>query len=71
MALMIILGGVCIGISLWDKFAEPRFRALRAGKLSSYGYITLMYYYSPVVTVYQYMYSADLPSIDRVSHLYL
>ena len=31
--LIAILGSSCIVVSLWDKFSEPRFRVLRAGKL--------------------------------------
>ncbi len=30
--LIAILGSSCIVVSLWDKFSEPRFRVLRAGK---------------------------------------
>ena len=31
-ACIIFLGTLCLVVSLWDKFSEPRFRALRAGK---------------------------------------
>ena len=31
-ALIIVLGTLCLVVSLWDKFSEPRFRGLRAGK---------------------------------------
>ena len=30
-----ILGISCIVVSLWDKFSEPEFRAIRAGKYKS------------------------------------
>lgn len=33
MGLTFSLGTTCIIVSLWNKFSEPRFRALRAGKI--------------------------------------
>ncbi len=32
LALIFILGIVAIVVSMWDKFAEPKFRPIRAGK---------------------------------------
>lgn len=37
MVLTFSLGTACIVVSLWDKFSEPRFRALRAGVFISFG----------------------------------
>ena len=34
-ACIICLGTLCLVVSLWDKFSEPRFRALRAGNCIS------------------------------------
>lgn len=35
LVLISILGSACIVVSLWDKFSEPQFRAIRAGKLAN------------------------------------
>ena len=32
-----VLGTTCIVVSMWDKFAEPKFRPVRAGKHSDVG----------------------------------
>jgi len=32
MALIFILGTISIVVSMWDKFAEPKYRPLRAGE---------------------------------------
>lgn len=32
LVLIFILGTCCIVVSLWDKFAEPEFRGIRAGR---------------------------------------
>lgn len=37
MSMTTILGTACIVISLWDRFSEPRFRALRAGLFIAFG----------------------------------
>lgn len=37
LALIFLLGTLCIIVSLWDKFSEPRFRALRAGVFIALG----------------------------------
>ncbi|XP_045165940.1 adiponectin receptor protein-like [Mercenaria mercenaria] len=37
MVLTFSLGTACIVVSLWDKFSEPRFRALRAGVFIAFG----------------------------------
>ncbi|XP_013397290.1 adiponectin receptor protein 2 [Lingula anatina] len=37
LVLIFTLGGFCILVSLWDKFAEPRFRAVRAGVFVALG----------------------------------
>jgi len=36
-----ILGTFCIVVSMWDKFAEPRFRPLRAGILCTFKSLNL------------------------------
>jgi len=33
LVLSFVLGTSCIVVSLWDKFSEPEFRGIRAGKL--------------------------------------
>ena len=33
LVLIFVLGTSCIVVSLWDKFSEPEFRGIRAGKL--------------------------------------
>ena len=35
-ALILVLGSTCIVVSMWDKFAEPKYRPVRAGKASSH-----------------------------------
>lgn len=37
LVLIFLLGTLCIVVSLWDKFSEPRFRPLRAGVFISLG----------------------------------
>lgn len=32
LALIFFLGTICIVVSMWDKFAQPQYRPLRAGK---------------------------------------
>ncbi|CAH1782506.1 unnamed protein product [Owenia fusiformis] len=47
LVLIFTLGTICIIVSLWDKFSEPRFRALRAGvfiALGLSGVIPAMHY---------------------------
>lgn len=37
LTLIFVLGSACIVVSLWDKFAEPQFRAVRAGVFIALG----------------------------------
>lgn len=37
--LIAILGTACIVVSLWDKFSEPQFRAIRAGKVNKISHL--------------------------------
>lgn len=39
LVLIFILGTTCIVVSMWDKFAQPKFRPVRAGNKSTFHFI--------------------------------
>lgn len=40
LSLILFLGTLCIGVSMWDKFAQPHFRPFRAGEVFYYSYVS-------------------------------
>ena len=51
LALIFVLGTLCIVVSMWDRFAQPKFRPLRAGPVSLYVviYWLLLHVFTPWV----------------------